>query len=181
MRPYRGIPIDGKDFVYGWYNHHENKDWISDWDKGFPRVLPDGEIGNTWMVEVIPETVSQQTGLKDKNGTDLDWWEGDIFEHPSGLCVIKWYEGGLYMHGSGGFIQVGHAAGWVVLPAKIGNIHQHPKLLPDSRNICLECGADICSICGACLTEHNEDPVNNCPEQSIHRTTKLTQREQNNG
>jgi len=125
--------------------------------------------------------VEQFTGLTDKNGTDLDWWEGDIFEHPSGLCVIKWYEGGLYMHGSGGFIQVGHAAGWAVLPVKIGNIHQHPKLLPDSRNICLECGADICSICGACLTEHNEDPVNNCPEQSIHRTTKLTQREQNNG
>lgn len=37
--------------------------------------------------------LEQFTGLHD-NGKDLDWWEGDIFEHPSGKCVIKWYHGG---------------------------------------------------------------------------------------
>ena len=33
------------------------------------------------------------------------------------------------------------------------------------------CGADACSYCGGCLTEHNEDPIMNCPKQPIHRTS----------
>jgi len=49
---------------------------------------------------------------------------------------------------------------------------------PDSQEPaekCLEpaCGADACSECGACLTEHNEDPVNNCPDEPKHFTTRL--------
>ena len=35
----------------------------------------------------------------------------------------------------------------------------------------ITCGADACPSCGACLTEHNEDPVTNHPKQTIHRTT----------
>ena len=26
-----------------------------------------------------------------------------------------------------------------------------------------ECGERLCSRCGCCLTEHNVDPVDNCP------------------
>ena len=40
----------------------------------------------------------------------------------------------------------------------------------------ITCGADACSICGACRTEHNEDPVDNCPKHPIHRTTANCQR-----
>lgn len=40
----------------------------------------------------------------------------------------------------------------------------------------ITCGADACSICGACRTEHNEDPVDNCPKNPIHRTTVNCQR-----
>ena len=77
--------------------------------------------------------IMQSTGLKDKEGVDLDWWEGDLFKHLSGLCVIKWHEGGLYMHGAGGWSPAGDAPHWAVLPEKIGNIHTHPELLGESK------------------------------------------------
>lgn len=31
------------------------------------------------------------------------------------------------------------------------------------KHRCPICKADICLICGYCKTEHNEDPVENCP------------------
>jgi len=115
MRQYGGLTKEGK-WMYGWYrlitdSHYQKYSVIYDDISYAP-------------IEVIPETVGQFTGLKDKNDKNLDWWEGDIFEHPSGLCVIKWYKGGLYMHGAGGYCPVDMAAHWAVLPVKIGNIRQ---------------------------------------------------------
>lgn len=40
----------------------------------------------------------------------------------------------------------------------------------------IECGADVCKYCGACLTEHNEDPVKNCPQNPKHRTSTKCER-----
>ena len=46
------------------------------------------------------------------------------------------------------------------------------------EHICCEndCGADACKSCGACLTEHTEDPVDNCPKNPKHRTTTNCER-----
>jgi hypothetical protein len=73
----------------------------------------------------------RSAGLKGKNGKDLNWWEGDIFDHPSGQCVIEWWNGGLYMHGAGGYTTVSHAAEWAVLPTKIGDITPEKKEAQD--------------------------------------------------
>ncbi len=77
MKPYRAIPIDGKDFVYGWYvkcrgEHyilplHNSDDPESSFDE---RWIQEGADEDGW-IEVIPETVGQFTGLKDRNGTEM--------------------------------------------------------------------------------------------------------------
>lgn len=79
------------------------------------------------------KTIGLYAGVHDAEGNELDWWEGDIFYHLSGQCVIKWHEGGLYMHGSGGLTPLWDAAHWAVLPTKIGNIHDNPYLLKDDQ------------------------------------------------
>ena len=91
-RPCRAIPIDGTEFVYGWYcciqeyEFSEPKHLII--EKNARLVNPNGGICinvypsyyiDRW-VEVQLITLGQQVGLKDKNGKDLDWWEGDLFE-----------------------------------------------------------------------------------------------------
>jgi len=78
MRPYRGIPIGGKEFVYGWYVHLSviEKHFIVPSDSTISICAKHGkghfgtieQTGNyCWPCEVIPETVGQQVGLKDKN------------------------------------------------------------------------------------------------------------------
>lgn len=42
------------------------------------------------IIEVIPETVGQFTGLTDKNGKKI--WEGDIIDTPDRLIEVVWFE-----------------------------------------------------------------------------------------
>ena len=69
--------------------------WIC-WDEenyDTPMFFPDNSI------------LEQSTGLLDKNGKDLDWWEGDILEwlgvgfpYPDKrIVVIKWSGGGFWI------------------------------------------------------------------------------------
>lgn len=125
---YRGWTKNTNRRVEGYYCVVEGKHFI---------VPDDAELtgpgnykkGITGFIGVIPESVGQATGLKDKNGKQLDWWEGDIFEHPSGVCAIKYKDGGLYMHGAGDWTPVGAAAHWAVLPVKIGSVWENPELM----------------------------------------------------
>lgn len=126
QRQYRGLTKEGK-WVYGWYyikHRHLTK----------PRhiISEPHPMGNEH--EVIPESVRQQIGKKDKSGTEI--YEGDIVAfvvmERKHICVVK------YHITLASFLMTApkteQAVGWSFADRKefievIGNIHQNPNLI----------------------------------------------------
>ena len=146
MRQYRGIPIDGKDFVYGWYMEHPFKD---DPQKPLSVIVQD-EV----PIEVVPETVGQYTGLKDKKRTEefpegQEIYEGDIlidnnewgeehqptFRQEGDIVEVVWLNSEAeYMFENITNPKDGH----MIMSANrelevIGTIHTHPELLSERK------------------------------------------------
>lgn len=128
---FRGKRIDNGEWVYGVYIEYANKSWIlnqSQVDRSNHSYLFD------YMEQVIPETVCQCTGLKDKN--DALIYEGNIVKVEKGYCgnpkcpagenieIVKYnsrycdypfyrFDGDSYIYA----VEI------------IGNIHDNPELL----------------------------------------------------
>lgn len=104
MRQYRGLTKDSK-WVEGGYYKYYSRHYICNGQKS---------------IEVIPETVGQQIGHKDKNNKEV--YEGDIMKtHTGWKTVVRWDEKELRYDG---FMSI-----WEI----IGNVHQNPKLM-ESKN-----------------------------------------------
>ena len=130
---FRGKRKDHGEWVDGFYTRVADVHYIT---SGIFDSLINGII-NTTGYKVIPETVSQFTGLYDKNGRKI--FEGDIVEgnseyftytHPYGKVV---YDGGQYLISFDDVLEDIECLGaWANDVEIIGNIYDNPELLEGS-------------------------------------------------
>jgi uncharacterized phage protein (TIGR01671 family) len=119
---YRGRRIDTKERVYGYL--------FGSWERRY--ILWGTTNNEPNMIEVIPETVGQYTGLHDKNGKEI--YEGDILEFYDihGEVRFGLHSDNVY---NGWHVDVKTAETQCELNESfsfsevIGNIHENPELL----------------------------------------------------
>lgn len=89
MRPYRGIPIDDTEFIYG-EKVELNKDLVFIVPKTAYSPINEEYKGTIWgCIQVKPETVGQSTGQEDKNKVEM--YENDNVKLRDGrVFEITW-------------------------------------------------------------------------------------------
>jgi len=106
---FKGKHNGGWKYGYISYDYHKNEHQI---------INPQG----TWPI--ISETISQDTGLKDKR--DKEIYENDIVKTDQGIAIIVWNPNGSWCIRKPD-ARIYELQYWKV--EVIGNIHENPELL----------------------------------------------------
>lgn len=137
MRKLRGLTKDGE-WVYGWYLFSDDKHYIVDCCgvTSTALVLAHSISNLPGYHEVIPKTVGQCTGLKDKNGKGKEIYQDDIMGLYSGTKYFAYWDndwgqwwGRPIKESKGSFARPLNELLDNFYREIIGNVHQNPELL----------------------------------------------------
>ena len=132
---YRGLRKDGKGWVDGSLIVNYQRYYIMEDDANMQLLRTshlsselNWQIDKDNIIEVIPETVGELTGLVTKTNVPLDWWEGDLFQEPQGLLKQIVYEDGCFWMQSVKYprnkVALHVCKAWADNIPKVGNIHE---------------------------------------------------------
>lgn len=131
---FRGKRIDTNEWIYGdLVTGYSEKTYFIAYDAGafINTEYQQDRLTTYEFFEVIPETIGQYTGLKDKNGQEI--FEGDILRTAKGyIQMVLWVD---YYSAFVAEIASGDRPYLIDSSDEvIGNIHDNPELLERSKD-----------------------------------------------
>ena len=129
------------------------------------RLIADGDFLTSGGISVINMAAEELERLRAERDRLLRKEAALDAMEQHGLKVHTWeHYGQVFWTATSrdGCVCVTYTAPLEAIEAAVASI-EGEKQEPADTGRCHTCGADVCRLCGYCLTEHNEDVVCNCP------------------